>query len=75
MLSLSATGGVAPEVWAVLTTRTVTVDMEPFYLGREKLDSSASASVLRACSMRACWSSRPAMGTVRVLGIADRTGT
>lgn len=35
MLSLDAMNGNAPEVWAVLTTRTVTLDMTLFYDARE----------------------------------------
>lgn len=37
MLLLGAIRAGPPEVWAVLTTRTVELDMAPFYRGREKM--------------------------------------
>lgn len=37
MLALDAVAGVAPSVWAVLTTRTSTLDTAAFYRGREKV--------------------------------------
>jgi hypothetical protein len=36
MLAVDAERTSAPEVWAVLTTRTATLDMEPFYVARRK---------------------------------------
>lgn len=37
LLALDALAGDAPQVWAVLTTRTATLDTARFYLSREKL--------------------------------------